>query len=166
MSDNPNTNTQQETRSSSRQKSSSVYVAHPVIHASYGKDFTKKARALGIDAINPLRGKVEYEIARLRQSGVEIPQETCERIARLDFSKIDKSDGLVALLFPGAGGTWMEIHHAWLKNKPVFVLYKLGGIVHPFIKVMSTKIFMHEKEMLDFLVKWNDWRMKNGKFPD
>lgn len=148
-------------------KNSKVYVAHPIIQALYGKEFTKKARAMGIDAINPLRGKVEYQIARMRMMNEEIPQETCERIFRLDLSKIDESDGLVCLLFPGGGGAWIEMYHAWLKKKPIFVLYKLGGVVHPFIKVLATKVFEREDKLLDFLVRWNEWRTSKGaEFPE
>jgi nucleoside 2-deoxyribosyltransferase len=148
-------------------RKSKVYVAHPIIQSLYGKEFTKKTKIAGLDAINPLRGKTEYEIARMRERGDELPMKLCEDIVRLDFKKIDESDALVALLFPGGGGMWIEIHYAWLTKKPVFILNKLGGVTHPFIKVMATKLFDHEAGLLKYLVKWNKWRnTKGAKFPD
>ncbi len=141
-------------------------MAHPIIQSLYGKEVTKKLKALGIDALNPLRGKTEYVIARMRERGDELPYNLCEKIVRLDFKKIDESDALVALLFPGGGGMWIEIHRAWETKKPVFILNKLGGVTHPFIKVMATKIFAHEDEMVKFLVKWDKWRhTKGAAFP-
>src|SRR5579864_6994626 len=136
-------------------RKSKIYVAHPIIQSLYGKEFTKKAKLAGLDAINPLRGKKEYEIARMRERGDELPMKLCEDIVRLDFKKLDESHGLVALLFPGGGGMWIEIHYAWLTKKPVFILNKLGGVTHPFIKVMATKIFTKESEMIAYLKKWN-----------
>jgi nucleoside 2-deoxyribosyltransferase len=126
-----------------------LYLAHPF-------DSREKVRAWELsmekkfpmlDLLNPL-----YNTGRTDTTDVDEGKRTkydCDpsRIVIADLEQISKSGGLVAVIDESRSyGTIMEIAHAFLMNKPVYIIVTNGHIRHPWLQFHANQLFESYQE--------------------
>lgn len=137
----------------------SVYLAHSFGQQARGLAIQAKIEAAGLEVINPFqRGEqalIDSYLAGASKGETlgtptgELPPDICKLIVDMDIDKIDKADGVVAILqAPPSIGTIMEIFYAsYIQHKPVWTLYEIDANGrgpdgrthrHPWIKHLTT----------------------------
>lgn len=136
-----------------------IYLAHSFGQQARALTIQGVIEGLGIEVINPFqRGEQQLIDQHLAGAPVgetlgtpkgELPPEICKMIVDMDIEKIDRADGVVAILqAPPSIGTIMEVFYAgYIRRIPVFTLYELDAAGkgpdgrthrHPWIKHLTT----------------------------
>ena len=126
----------------------SIYLAHPYAEREYGIKIQKLLEDSGYSVCNPFdRPEQEsYDQAVIDQR--PFTYDECEELVEWDLKHIMDSDCVVVLVV-GSGpfiGISMEISYATIHNGlDVFCLYLTDGIIHPWIKYLTTVVHTEEE---------------------
>lgn len=137
-----------------------VYLAHSFGQQTRALGIQAVIESMGIEVINPFQRGEQALIDKYLAGAVtgenlgtpkgELPPEICKMIVDMDIEKIDKANGVVAILqAPPSIGTIMEIFYAgYIRQIPVFTLYEIDSVTgkgpdgrthrHPWIKHLTT----------------------------
>src|SRR2546428_2028810 len=135
-----------------------VYLAHKFEKQDEGKLIQARLSDWGIKVLNPFDRKEQEEHDRIiAEKAGQFDDATSAKIVYADLVLIDNADAIVALLFPNAIGTVMEIFYAGhVRRIPVFthVAYEMP-YRHPWIAHYST---VSSPDLSVVMNAVNDWR--------
>ena len=99
-----------------------IYLAHKYEQAPIGLQIQNRLETAGIRVLNPFQREEQKEFDRIiTEKAGQFDDAVSARIVYGDLVKVDAADGVVALLFPNAIGTVMEIFYAGhVRRIPVF----------------------------------------------
>ncbi len=134
-----------------------VYLAHPFLDMTYGRELQAKIEALGITVLNPFQ-RNEQAVYEAIIANKEVFGATHSRnIVEGDLRLIEQVDAVVAICNDKASiGTHMEVFYASrILRRKVFVLYQKSFPVkvHPWYEYLAMN-YSTEAELLTALESW------------
>lgn len=107
-----------------------------------------------VKLFNPFYDSKRNDIDRIDNGSKdkwELTMKECKDIVENDLSNITKQDGVLAIVKEPSIGTTLEIAHARINNKLIFVISE-KYINHPWIRVYVDYCFRSIKEFEYFLI--------------